>query len=82
MMDLPPNTTRQAYWRRQNPEKYEAHKAVANALNRGLLKKGKCVVCGSLRVDAHHDDYSKPLQVTWLCRRHHREAHVKMRAAQ
>lgn len=35
-----------------------------------------CEVCGSVeRVHAHHKDYSKPLEVTWLCPFHHKQAH-------
>jgi transposase-like protein len=27
-------------------------------------------------MDAHHDDYSKPLRVRWLCRKCHRRYHA------
>lgn len=67
--------TRQANWRRQNAEKYLAHLAVQRALNSGELAKGSCEVCGSEVVDAHHDDYSEPLAVRWLCRQHHTRLH-------
>lgn len=49
------------------------HYIVAEAIKHGELVRGLCEVCGSTNVDAHHDDYSKPLDVRWLCRRHHRE---------
>jgi ribosomal protein S27AE len=68
--------TRQANWRRQNPEKYLAHVAVQRALNAGVLAKGKCDICGDATVDAHHDDYATPLKVRWLCRRHHIRLHA------
>lgn len=35
-----------------------------------------CLVCGSTsRVEGHHEDYSKPLDVLWLCRHHHLDLH-------
>lgn len=67
--------TRQANWRRANPEKYRAHVAVQRALSAGTLTKGKCEVCGESAVDAHHDDYTRPLDVRWLCRQHHTRLH-------
>jgi len=68
--------TRQANWRRQNPEKYLAHIAVQRALASGDLMKGSCEICGDLAVDAHHADYRRPLEVRWLCRQHHVRLHA------
>lgn len=46
-------------------------------LRRGKITKGNCSVCNSSdNVEAHHEDYSKPLEVTWLCRLHHLEHHT------
>lgn len=45
------------------------------AVKRGELKKLPCEICGKERVEAHHEDYKKPLQVRWLCRRHHLQLH-------
>lgn len=65
---------KQAEWRTRNPERYKARVAVGNAVRDGRLKKGPCEVCGGRRrIQAHHDDYSKPLDVRWLCFKHHRE---------
>lgn len=57
------------------PEKYAAHIAVNNAVRDGRLVRQPCEVCGDLRVEGHHEDYSKALDVRWLCFTHHREAH-------
>lgn len=46
-------------------------------LKRGKLKKKPCEVCGASEVEMHHEDYSKPLQVNWLCRKHHMDNHKK-----
>jgi hypothetical protein len=45
-------------------------------VSRGKVKKGPCCVCGSDLVEAHHDNYDKPLDVVWLCRTHHLELHA------
>lgn len=42
---------------------------------RGKLVPQPCEVCGAAEVEMHHDDYSKPLEVRWLCREHHMAHH-------
>ena len=66
-------------YREKYPERRSAGLEVKKALYHGILKNGKCEVCGSKKSEAHHDDYSKPLKVRWLCRKHHHEHHVKLR---
>lgn len=67
-------------WRERNPDKYAAHIAVRNAVRDGKLTKMPCQICGSsIRVHAHHDDYSKPLEVRWLCTTHHKEWHANQK---
>lgn len=57
------------------PEKAAAKRAVMLAIRAGRLTRQPCEVCGNTKTDAHHDDYSKPLDVRWLCRTHHGERH-------
>lgn len=45
------------------------------AVRDGKLAKQPCEICGNTKVDAHHDDYEHPLNVRWLCRKHHRMLH-------
>jgi hypothetical protein len=60
--------------RERNPERYKARTAVSNALRDGRLIKEPCFYCnGTERVQAHHHDYSKPLDVKWVCFKCHRE---------
>lgn len=58
-----------------NHEKYYARTKVGNALRDGRLVKQPCIKCGSLDVQAHHTDYSQPLNVVWLCIKHHFDEH-------
>lgn len=66
--------------RRRNPlnfdqrEKSNARAYAHVYLKRGKLKRQPCEVCGSA-AQMHHDDYSRPLEVRWLCRFHHLELH-------
>lgn len=60
---------------KRDPEKRAANVAVGNAVRDGRLKKEPCEVCEEVRVEAHHADYSKPLEVEWLCSVHHGAKH-------
>ena len=62
-------------WRDRNPEKMAAYNKYVVAIRYGRLKKQPCEVCGSKVSEGHHHDYSKPLDVRWLCKDHHEEAH-------
>lgn len=59
----------------RNPRKRDAHNKVSNAIRDGKLTKQPCEICGDEKVHAHHDDYAKPLDVRWLCNKHHNEWH-------
>jgi hypothetical protein len=70
-------------YRLRYPEKRKAHWTVENALRSGKLVKGPCEVshdCAG-RIEAHHDDYAKPLEVRWLCKRHHKQADLARKSA-
>lgn len=72
---------KRAYTER-NPQKRLAVNAVNNALRDGRLIKGPCEDCGTtVGVQGHHDDYSKQLDVHWLCPKHHAARHKQLRAA-
>ena len=66
--------------RARHPEWVKAHRAVRNALRNGTLHKKPCEICGASFVHAHHPDYSKPLEVIWLCPLHHRQVHAQIAA--
>jgi hypothetical protein len=66
-------------WRQQNPRKAAAHNAINHAIGRGAIERQPCEVCGNPKTHAHHPDYSKPLDVMWLCARHHADRHIHER---
>ncbi len=57
-------------------DKYLIGKNVNNistlALIQGVICKKPCEICGTdIRITKHHEDYSKPLEIRWLCQKHH-----------
>lgn len=54
-----------------------ARSAVAKAIKDGTLVRKPCEECGAEPALAHHDDYSKPLDVRWLCHKHHSAWHAE-----
>jgi len=69
---------RQRELRRRHPEREAAYRAVARAIRSGrLVRPAECPGCGEAKpVHAHHEDYQRPLDVTWLCPRCHRHHHA------
>lgn len=66
----------QSYHKRY-PLKYAAHVVTSNYIRDGKLKPSEaCSICNSKElIEAHHDDYTKPLEVRWLCIKCHKEWH-------
>lgn len=63
-------------WQQRNREERRAHIIAGNAISAGKLKPRPCERCGdAVGVQAHHEDYSKPLDVTWLCPPCHGQRH-------
>lgn len=63
--------------RKRNRQQMAAHNLVGYAVETGrLIKPTHCPTCGRIdRIEAHHEDYLKPLEVMWFCNRCHRNKH-------
>ena len=76
------------YQRERTPnEVLRARNAVERAIKNGRLVPQPCEHCGKQfrlsdgrnGIQAHHDDYSKPLEIRWLCYLCHRAEHREER---
>ena len=69
----------QKRWQLKYPERRKAHILAAYAEKRGrLVPPTVCEDCSQpSKLHKHHDDYSKPLSVKWLCPKCHGIAHRK-----
>ena len=71
---------------KNNPEKARAGSAIHNELRSGrMVKPSVCEHCGNEPekthiLQGHHSDYTKPLEVVWLCPRCHAIEHRRLRA--
>jgi NADH:ubiquinone oxidoreductase subunit len=64
-------------WNKKNRHKRNAHLKVKMAIIKGILSRPEaCSSCGQEGIiEAHHEDYSKPLEVKWLCKKCHTKEH-------
>jgi hypothetical protein len=69
-------------WSDNNALKRAAHIILGNALRDGkIFKLNACEICDSEdNIHGHHDDYSQPLGVTWLCAKCHKDWHKRNKA--
>jgi hypothetical protein len=68
-------------WAATHPDRRRAQTAVGNAIRAAKLKPWPvCALpsCGE-KPEAHHPNYDAPLDVVWLCRAHHMQAHAVSR---
>lgn len=63
--------------RKEHPEAHRAYMAVQYALSTGyLIKPLECENCHEeCKLEGHHEDYNKPLEVNWLCEHCHKAIH-------
>jgi hypothetical protein len=56
-------------WEKRTRHKRQAHRDVRRAIAKGtLVRPANCAKCGVAgKIEASHSDYSKPLDVEWLC---------------
>ena len=64
-------------WKKRNPQKAAAHTLILWAIRSGVIKKPeKCEECKkNNKLEGHHLDYLKPLEVIWLCKSCHSKKH-------
>lgn len=71
---------RRVIWQRyaSKPEmqiKIKARAKLKHLVRKGKVHRGDCEGCGKPNAEAHHEDYSQPLDVRWLCRSCHVALH-------
>ena len=59
-----------AHYEEDKP-KNKARAAISRLIKLGVIKRMPCEMCGDSNSQGHHPDYSKPLEVMWLCQSHH-----------
>ena len=69
-------TRKKKEWWEKHRDRLRVKERVKYAVRVGKLVKGPCEVCGEALVEAHHPNYDRPLDVVWLCKKHHREIHA------
>ena len=66
-------------WRKTHPlspeqKKKDICRSYAGVyLRRGKIKKGSCLFCGDIKTQMHHPNYDEPLNIEWLCAKHHKQ---------
>jgi len=62
-------------WAMKNRPKARAHGKIKYLISKGKILKQPCIYCGEEKALAHHCDYNKPLDIKWMCHKHHSAWH-------
>lgn len=81
------NNEKVVEYRKKSAKKYKseyakkiaARRKVSFEIEKGNIKRLPCKICGKRKTEAHHEDYSKPLDVVFLCVKHHAARHNEIR---
>ena len=68
-------------WGRNNPHKKRVEHFVQWMIKKGEIQRPSCCqeCSATTKIDAHHDNYLKPLDIMWLCRTCHSKRHQKLK---
>jgi hypothetical protein len=66
-------------YRNRHPRRAKANDTVNTLIKNGTIERRDCGICGEPDAVAHHPDYDAPLNIIWLCRSHHKQAHAALK---
>ena len=64
---------------KRHPERHACRDETNMLIRTGVILESPCEVCGNIKSEAHHKDYTDPYGILWLCRKHHMELHNRLR---
>ena len=66
-------------WRKNHRDEVNISQRVRTAIKNGQLERPLvCAFCGKVgRINAHHDDYNLPFDITWVCSSCHKKLHLQ-----
>lgn len=67
---------RRKRWNESHKDQVNAMQRINSYIKKGMVRRQPCEICGAEDSHAHHDDYTRPLNVRWLCPLHHKEWHM------
>ena len=67
--------------KKSGDKKFLARSILSMALRGKMISKPEnCTTCGIKgKIEGHHSDYNKPLEVLWLCVKCHRQIHKELK---
>ena len=68
-------------WKEKNGWKVRVQKRIYRAIRDGRIERQPCMICGRFPAQAHHENYLRPFDITWLCNQHHIDRHHRKEVA-